>query len=356
MSPITYAQAGLNLDTYEKTLEGIAPLMRKTHDPLHVLDGFGGFASLFMLDYDRLLFSRKYKKPVIVTCTDGVGTKLKIAALMQKFDTVGIDLVAMSVNDCLCTGGEPLVFLDYLAMPKDDPDMTRELMKGMVEGCLQAECSLTGGETAILPDFYAPGDFDMAGFCMGVVERDRIVDGKAIQIGDAVIGLASTGVHSNGYSLVRKIVFDHAQLTVQSHVDALGMTVGDALLKPTQIYVKAMKSVLAHYPVKKKVVRGLAHITGGGLVDNVPRVLPPGRRVRIERKSFPVPAVFGWLQQLGQVPQPEMDRVFNGGIGFVIIAAPHYAESIRKQIAQHGIDSYVIGEVIAGEPGVDMVD
>ncbi|QVL33645.1 phosphoribosylformylglycinamidine cyclo-ligase [Telmatocola sphagniphila] len=351
----TYEKAGLNLDTYEKTLEGIAPLMRRTHDRLHVLDGFGGFASLFMLDYDRFLFSRKYRKPVIITCTDGVGSKLKIASLTKKYDTVGIDLVAMSVNDCLCTGGEPLVFLDYLAMPKDDPELTRQLMEGMVEGCLQAECSLTGGETAILPEFYQPEDFDMAGFCVGVVEKDSIIDGKAVQVGDTVIGLASTGIHSNGYSLVRKIVFEHAKLTVNDRIEELGKTVGEELLTPTRIYVKAVKSVIQHYPFKKKVVRGLAHITGGGLVDNVPRVLPPGRRVEIQRGSWPVPPVFHWLQKLGEIPQPEVDRVFNQGIGFVMIVAPHFANSIIHQLADKKVPSYIIGKVKAGDPGVDMV-
>src|SRR5580704_17702062 len=226
--PWTYKKAGLNLDTYEETIAGIGSLIRKTHDPMHVLPppfpprpggkGSTGFAGLFALDYDRWLFAKKYRKPVLVTCTDGVGSKLKVAALMRKFDTVGIDLVAMSVNDCLCTGGEPLVFLDYLAMHADDPALTKKIMTGMVEGCLQAECSLTGGETAILPDFYQPGDFDLAGFCVGVVERDRIIDGKGIQPGDAIIGISSSGIHSNGYSLVRKLVFEHAGLKISDHV------------------------------------------------------------------------------------------------------------------------------------------
>ena len=241
--PWTYKKAGLNLDAYEETIAGIGSLIRKTHDPMHVLPppfppraggkGSTGFASLFALDYDRWLFAKKYRKPVLVTATDGVGSKLKVATLMKKFDTVGIDLVAMSVNDCLCTGGEPLVFLDYLAMHADDPPLTLELVKGMVEGCRLAECSLTGGETAILPDFYQPGDYDMAGFCVGVVERDRIVSGKAIQVGDVVLGLASTGIHSNGYSLVRKVVFDHARLKIGGRVvRAVALGPGRAELQP----------------------------------------------------------------------------------------------------------------------------
>jgi phosphoribosylformylglycinamidine cyclo-ligase len=359
----TYAKAGLNLDTYGKTLEGIGPLIRQTHDPMHVLPppfpprpggkGNSGFASLFALDYDRWLFRRKYRDPVLVTCTDGVGSKLKIATLMGRFDTVGIDLVAMSVNDCLCTGGEPLIFLDYLAMHQDDTERTLELVKGMVAGCKEADCSLTGGETAILPDIYRAGDFDLAGFCVGVVERDRIITGADIQPGDAVLGLASTGLHSNGYSLVRKVVFEHAGLKVSDHVAELGKTVGEELLTPTRIYVRSVKDVLQHYPVKRRVVRGLAHITGGGLIDNVPRILPPSRRVVLRRGSWPVPPVFRWLQRLGNIPQEEMDRVFNQGIGFVMIAAPYYAQSIRERLNHNGVETHVIGEVREGEPGVE---
>jgi len=352
MTQVTYKDAGLDLDTYEQTLEGIRPLLERTHDKMRVLDGFGGFASLFDLDPNRWLFSKRYRHPILVTSTDGVGSKLKIASLMQKYDTVGIDLVAMSVNDCLCTGAEPLVFLDYLAMPKDDPALTVELVKGISEGCLQSRCSLTGGETAILPDFYQPGDFDMAGFCVGVVDKDRIIDGKHIQIGDAVIGLASSGVHSNGYSLVRKLVFEIAGLKVSDHVEALGKTVGEELLTPTRIYVESLMKVLQHYPIKKKVVRGLAHITGGGLVDNVPRILPKGRKVVIQRGKWPIPPVFGWMQKLGNIEQGEMDRVFNQGIGFVVIVAPYFADSVIKQFADAGVEAFAIGDVRDGDPSV----
>src|SRR6516165_5902929 len=299
--PLNYKSAGLDLDVYEQTLQGIAPLLRRTHTP-RVLDGFGGFASLFSLDYNTRLFARNYRHPVLVACTDGVGSKLKIATLAGKHDTVGIDLVAMSVNDCLCTGGEPLLFLDYIAMPKDDPALSRDLIKGISDGCLDADCSLVGGETAILPDFYRPGDYDMAGFCVGVVERDHIINGRAIQPGDVVLGLASTGLHSNGYSLIRKVVFEHAGHSVSDFIGELGKTVGEELLTPTRIYVRAVKQILQHYPVKKRVVRGLAHITGGGLVDNIPRILPPGRRVYLRRGSWPVPPVFPWLQRHGAIP------------------------------------------------------
>src|SRR5438094_2393895 len=326
---LTYKDAGLDLELYEQSLAGIAPFIKRTHTP-RVLDGFGGFASLFSLDYNMRLFARNYRHPVLVTCTDGVGSKLKIAAVMNKHDTVGIDLVAMSVNDALCTGGEPLLFLDYLAMPKDDPPLTREIIKGISDGCMEADCALVGGETAILPDFYQPGDYDLAGFCVGVVEREHIVTGKSIQPGDVVLGLASSGVHSNGYSLVRKVVFDHAKLKVTDFVPELGQTVGQELLEPTRIYVRAVKNILHHYPVKKRVVRGLANVTGEGLPGNLPRVLPPGRRVVLRRSAWPLTPVFTWLQRLGDIEQPEMDTVFNLGIGFVMIVGSYYAESTQR--------------------------
>jgi phosphoribosylformylglycinamidine cyclo-ligase len=355
MSKLTYRDAGLDLDLYERSLAGMVPFLKRTHTP-RVLDGFGGFASLFSLDYNSRLFAKNYRHPVLVACTDGVGSKLKVAAALQKHDSVGIDLVAMSVNDCLCTGGEPLLFLDYLAMPRDDPSLTRELIKGISDGCMEADCALVGGETAILPDFYQPGDYDMAGFCVGVVERAHIINGRSIRPGDLVLGLASTGLHSNGYSLVRKVVFDLAGLKVDRFVPELGRTVGEELLEPTRIYVRAVKRILEHYPVKKRVVRGLAHITGGGLVDNVPRILPPGTRVFIRRGSWPVLPVFTWLQRLGGIEQGEMDRVFNQGIGFVMIVGRFFAESIQRQLGEDRVPAYVIGEVREGEAGVEFME
>ena len=362
---LTYKDAGLDLEKYAEAMAGIQPLLTRTWDATRVIPppfpprkggkGSGGFASLFDLDPQAWLFSRKYKHPVLVTCTDGVGSKLKVAGLAKKFDTVGIDLVAMSVNDLICTGGDPLVFLDYLAMPKDDPALTVQLVKGISDGCKEAECSLVGGETAILPDFYAPGDYDMAGLCVGVVERDHIVSGKAIRPGDVVLGLASSGLHSNGYSLARKIVFDRAGLGATDFVPELGRTVGEELLEPTRIYVRPVKGILRHYPVKRRVVRGLAHVTGEGLGGNVPRVLPPGCRVHLRKGSWPVPPVFGWLQRLGGVSEAEMFRVFNMGIGFVMIVSRYYAESIQRQLAEDRVPAWVIGEVREGEVGVEFM-
>src|SRR5262245_47836862 len=346
---LTYRAAGLDLDVYEQSINAIAPLARRTHTP-RVLDGFGGFASLVSLDFNTKLFRRNYKHPVLVSSTDGVGTKLRVAIAMNRHDTVGIDLVAMSVNDCLCTGGEPLFFLDYIAMPKDDPELTRQLVKGISDGCLEADCSLVGGETAILPDFYAEGDFDMAGFCVGVVERDHIIDGRDVRVGDVVIGLASSGLHSNGYSLARKVAFDYeyAGLHGEDYVEELGATIGAAMLEPTRIYVRALRAVLRHYPVKR-VVRGLAHVTGEGLEGNVPRVLPAGRKVVIRKIDWPRPPIFGWLQKTGNIDEAEMFRVFNMGIGFVMLVSPYYADSIVRQLGEEGYPAFVIGEVTAGE-------
>jgi phosphoribosylformylglycinamidine cyclo-ligase len=349
---LTYQSAGVDIELYEQSLAGMIPFIKRTHTP-RVLDGFGGFAALFSLDYNSRLFAKNYRHPVLVACNDGVGTKLKIAGLMNKHDTVGIDLVAMSVNDCLCTGGEPLMFLDYLALPKDDPPLIKQLIKGISAGCIDAECALVGGETAILPDFYQPGDYDLAGFCVGVVEREHIIDGRAIQAGDVVLGLASTGLHSNGYSLARKIVFEHAELKATDHVPELGRTVGEELLEPTRIYVRAVKNILEHYPIKKRVVRGLAHITGEGLPGNVPRVLPPGKRVFLKRGSWPMPPVFPWLQKLGDIEQPEMDKVFNNGIGFVMIVSPFFADSIQRRLCDGGVPTFVIGEVRDGAADVE---
>ena len=350
-----YKKAGLDLAKYAQTIEGIQSHLARTLDLTRVIPppfpprkggkGTGGFASLFDLNPGG-----KYTHPVLVNCTDGVGSKLKIAALLKKYDTVGIDLVAMSVNDLICTGGEPLTFLDYIAMPSDDPPMTEQLVKGIADGCVLAGCSLVGGETAILPDFYQPGDFDMAGFCTGVVEKAKIIDGRAVEVGDAVVGLAASGIHSNGYSLVRKLVFEAGKLGIGDHVPELGRTVGEELLTPTRIYVKPVRRLLEHVPQ----IHALANITGGGLPDNVARILPPGKRVFLTAGSWPVPPVFGWMQRLGNVADAEMRRVFNMGVGFVVICPPHVADGVVRQLAGDGVAAWRIGEVRAGEPGVEM--
>ena len=341
MAKATYKDAGVDLEVYRQSMARLPRLLAKTFSP-RVIPLEGGFAGLFQLDFTNRLFARKYEDPVLVACSDGVGTKLKVAAAAGLHSTVGIDLVAMSVNDALCCGAEPLFFLDYVAMPKDDPALLEQIVAGVATGCIDADCALLGGETAILPDVYSPGDYDLAGFCVGVVSRKQVMDGSAIAPGDTVLGLASTGLHSNGFSLARKIVFDVAGLNVADRVEELGTTVGEALLVPTRIYVRPVRQVLAHYRVKY-VVHGIAHITGGGLCENLARIVPPGVRIVIDRGSWPVPPVFSWLQRLGEVEQAEMDQVFNMGIGLVLVIRPFFADSISHQLARFGIESWPIG-------------
>jgi phosphoribosylformylglycinamidine cyclo-ligase len=349
--PIDYKSAGVDLDTYEETMAQLPPLLKRTFTP-RVIEWKDGFAGLFRLDANIGLLSRTYRDPVLVASTDGVGTKLKLAFATGRHATVGIDLVAMSVNDCLCAGAEPLLFLDYVAMSRDDPALTRQVVQGVSDGCIEAECALLGGETAILPEFYQAGEYDLAGFCVGVVERKRILTGKDVRVGDKVIGLASSGLHSNGYSLARKITLEHAGLRPETFVEELGRTVADAFLEPTRIYVRAVKTVYRHYRVKR-IVHGIAHITGGGLIDNPPRILPEGCAIRLERGSWEVPRIFPWLQNLGAVPDGEMFRVFNMGIGLVLIVADYYADSIARSITEEvGIPSWIIGEVVEGDRNV----
>jgi len=350
MAKATYKSAGVDLDRYNEAMERLPRLLGRTHTP-RVIRLDQGFAGLFALDFASPLFARRYRDPVLVACTDGVGTKLKVASMMGVHHTVGIDLVAMSVNDALCCGAEPLFFLDYVALPKDDPPLLEQIVRGVTDGCMECDCALLGGETAILPDLYAPGDYDLAGFCVGVVERRDVIDGKAIVPGDTVLGLASSGLHSNGYSLARKVVFQIAGLKVGDYVDEIGSTVGEALLKPTRIYVRQVRRVLAHYTVKS-VVHGIAHITGGGLLENLERIVPDGRQVVLDRGAWPVPAVFTWIQRLGDIERNEMERVFNMGIGMVLVVSSFYAESIRNQLAQCGLESWPIGRVHEGPRGV----
>ena len=345
----TYKDSGVDLDLYRQSMARLPPLLHRTFTP-RVIPLDGGFAGLFQLDFANHLFARRYQDPVLVSCTDGVGTKLKVAQLAGRHDTVGIDLVAMSVNDALCCGAEPLFFLDYVAMSHDDPPLLEQIVQGISAGCLDADCALLGGETAIMPDLYARGDYDLAGFCVGVVERDRLIDGRGIAAGDIVIGVASSGLHSNGYSLVRKIAFEIAGLKIGDFVEELGATVGDVLLTSTRIYAKAVRRLMAHYTVKE-VVHGIAHITGGGLLENLARIIPGDRRAVIRRGSWPVPPVFAWLQRLGEVEQSEMDEVFNLGLGLVLVVSPYYADSIRAQLADCGLESWPIGRIIDGTQG-----
>lgn len=347
MTGFTYRDAGVDLDVNQQAMRQLPPLMRRTHTP-GVLDLPGGFAGLFRLFAD----GKRLEDPVLVSGTDGVGTKIKVAIRARRFDTIGIDLVAMCVNDCLCLGARPLFFLDYIAQPKDDPTLTADLVRGISDGCVEAETALVGGETAIMADLYSPGEFDLAGFAVGVVEREHLIDGSRITPGDRLIGIASSGLHSNGFSLVRKVVFEAAGLSVDDHVSETGRTVGETLLEPTRLYVRPVLDVLdAH----RDAVHGMAHITGGGLDENLVRLLADGHRLRIDRDSWTVPPVFDWLAGLGPVPNDEMFRVFNMGLGFVLIVAPESADAIRERLTAGGLDAWDVGEVTEGERGLDFV-
>ncbi len=350
MAKATYKDAGVDLDAYAQAMARLPRLISRTYTP-RVVRLEGGFAGLFELDFSSQLFARRYRKPVLVACADGVGTNLKVASMTGIHNTVGIDLVAMSVNDAICCGAEPLFFLDYVVMSQDDPPLLEQIVEGITTGCLESDCALLGGETAIHPGDYPPGEYDLAGFCVGVVQRKDVIDGRAIAADDLVIGLASTGLHSNGFSLARKVVFEIAGLSVDDPVEELGQTVGQALLEPTRLYARPVRSVLNHYRVKS-VVHGIAHVTGGGLSENLERILPEGIRIVLDRDSWPIPPVFPWLQRLGQIDSAEMYRVFNMGVGMVLVVSPYYAESIRHQLARSGVESWQIGRAEEGPRGV----
>jgi phosphoribosylformylglycinamidine cyclo-ligase len=346
MSPITYKDSGVDLELYEQAMQKLPRLMHRTFSP-RVLRNDGGFAGLFQLDFNCSLFSRNYKQPVLVSGTDGVGTKLRVAQMAGSHGTVGIDLVAMCVNDVLCCGAEPLFFLDYVAMSRDNPPMLEQIVSGISEGCVQADCSLLGGETAIMPDHYQGDDYDLAGFCVGVVEKGHLISGQQITEGDVIIGIGSSGFHSNGYSLIRKAVFGAGGLNVADHVDELGMTVGQALMTPTLIYSNLTRRILSHYKVKN-VVHGIAHITGGGLLENSQRILHSKVDFVFERGTWEVPKMFSWVQKLGQIDSDEMDNVFNMGLGLVLVVSPYYLNTIMEIAQSLNYRCSVVGTVAAG--------
>ena len=344
---ISYEQSGVSIDAGDEMVRQIQSAVAGTFGP-RVIESRNAFAGMFRLDYDERLFKRNYKNPVLVACTDGVGSKVQLAGKIKKFNTVGIDLVAMNVNDMLVQGAEPLFFLDYLAVHKLEPKMVAELVKGVAAGCREANCALIGGETAEMPDTYSTGDFDMAGFAVGVVERRKIITGETIIKGDVILGLASSGLHSNGYSLVRNICFKQTKLKMTDVLDELdGAVLGDVLLEPTRIYVRSIIKLLSQYKVKR-IVHGMAHITGGGLVGNIPRVLPKDCDAAIKKSSWPKHKIFTFLQNTGPVEEEEMFRVFNMGIGFVLIVAEDFANSIAKKLTKYGERVYKIGRITTG--------
>jgi phosphoribosylformylglycinamidine cyclo-ligase len=338
MKRLTYKKSGVDIQKASSFKSKIKPLVRKSFRK-EVLRDIGSFGSFFK-------FAKgKFKDPVLVSSSDGVGTKLEIAILVNKHDTVGIDVVAMNVNDILCTGAEPLFFLDYIASGKLQPDVLFKVVKGINNGCIQAGCSLIGGETAELPGMYQPGDYDIAGFCVGAVERKNIIDGSRIKIGDAVIGLASNGIHSNGYSLVRKVLSKNELRRMSKE-----------LLKPTRIYVKPILSLLRlAISDKRLAIKGIAHITGGAFYDKIRRILPENVNVRIDKSSWPVPKIFRLIQRKGNIVDQEMYHTFNMGVGMVLIVEPKAARNIISQLAKFKLKSWAIGEVVKGKKQVKIL-
>jgi phosphoribosylformylglycinamidine cyclo-ligase len=331
---LTYKGSGVNINEGNKLVDMIKPVVKSTFRP-EVLTNIGSFGALFSLN------TSNYKNPVLVSSADGVGTKLKIASMMDFHSTIGIDLVAMNVNDIIVQGAEPLFFLDYLATSKLKKETAFEVIKGIARGCKEAGCSLIGGETAEMPSFYKDEEYDLAGFAVGIVDNDKIIDGSSIKIGDKIIGLASSGLHSNGYSLARKVFFDILNKNVDDNIPELNKTVGELLIEPTLIYVKVLKNILRNFKIN-----GIAHITGGGFYDNIKRVLPKGCMAKLDFNSFEIPPIFKYIKGAGKVTSKEMLRTFNCGIGMVLIVKSSDAEEIKHRALGHGNGAFVMGEIV----------
>jgi phosphoribosylformylglycinamidine cyclo-ligase len=340
---LTYARAGVSIDAGDELVRRIGPIANATRIP-GVLAGVGGFSALFDLT------NRGYHQPVLVSSTDGVGTKLKIAFMTGIHDTVGIDLVAMGVNDILTQGAEPLFFLDYFVCGKLNVGVATSVVRGIAAGCRQAGCALIGGETAEHPGDFPKGEYDLAGFVVGVLEKKKIIDPAPIVPGDVLIGLPSSGLHSNGYSLARKVLLEVGRMKLNRHVPELGRTLGEELLKPTRIYAEIARALFGKHPIK-----GAAHITGGGIVGNLPRVLPNGRRAWIERGSWPVPPIFDVIQKVGHVAQAEMDRTFNSGLGMIFVVGKKTADGVLGSLKRMNEQGLVIGEIRRGTRGASFI-
>ncbi len=338
---IDYKSAGVDVEAGYEAVRLMRDDVKRTFRP-EVLTDIGGFGGLFALDKE------KYEDPVLVSGTDGVGTKLKIAFMMEKHDTVGIDAVAMCVNDIVCGGAEPLFFLDYIAVGKNRPEKIAQIVKGVADGCVMAGCALIGGETAEMPGFYSESEYDIAGFAVGIVDRKKIIDGKTIKAGDALIGLPSSGLHSNGFSLVRKLM-NLSEDKLTKHIEQLGSTLGEELIRPTKIYVKTILQLKDKFEIK-----GISHITGGGFVENIPRILPEGLRAKIDVGSWPVLPIFKLLQETGNITDESIYNTLNMGIGMVLAVDHSIAVEILKYLEATGEKAYIVGEVVEGETGVDL--
>jgi phosphoribosylformylglycinamidine cyclo-ligase len=337
----TYKDAGVDVNAGYQAVKLMGQHVKRTFRP-EVITDLGGFGGLFSLNKE------KYEEPVLVSGTDGVGTKLKVAFLTDKHDTVGIDCVAMCANDIVCSGAEPLFFLDYIALGKNRPEKVAEIVKGISEGCIMAGCSLIGGETAEMPGFYPEDEYDIAGFCVGIVDKTKIIDGKSIKEGDVLVGLASSGLHSNGYSLVRKL-FALKEENISEYISVFDSTLGEELLKPTKIYVKTVLDLISRFQIK-----GISHITGGGFIENIPRMMPVGLRAQIFRGAWPVLPVFNLLQDIGSIKENDMYNTFNMGIGMVFALDNDSAQEAVRHLNTEKDQAFIIGQVIKGEAGVSI--
>lgn len=344
MKKISYKDAGVDIDKGNAFVQAIKPMVESTFRP-EVLTKIGGFAGCVSLNLER------YKRPILVSSTDGVGTKLKIAFLMDRHDTVGIDLVAMCVNDLVVVGAKPLFLLDYLATSELDVERSKQVIGGIVKGCVEAECSLIGGETAEMPGFYKKGEYDLAGFAVGIVEDAQLIDGSKVSVGDQLIGLASNGLHSNGYSLVRKVLLDHHKMDLQKNVEEIGAVLGDELLRPTKIYVKVILNLMRDFNIG-----GIAHITGGGMIDNLPRIIPKGYKAVVHWGTWEIPPIFAFLKKMGNIPEEEMLRTFNNGIGMILIIRAKESEEILARLHSLGQKAFVIGEIEKAEREQETIE
>ena len=343
MKKTSYRDAGVDVDKGNEFVRAIKPLVESTFRP-EVFSKIGGFAGCVSLNVER------FKKPILVSSTDGVGTKLKIAFIMDRHDTVGIDLVAMCVNDVVVTGAKPLFLLDYLATSRLDPEKGKQIISGIVKGCLEADCSLVGGETAEMPGFYKEGEYDLAGFTVGIVEDAQLIDGSSVTVGDKVIGIASSGLHSNGYSLVRKVLLDQHKMDLTKRVDEIGGVLGEELLRPTRIYVKTVLNLVRDFKIG-----GIAHITGGGITDNLPRAIPKGCKAVVHQGSWEIPPIFPFLKEMGNIPDDEMLKTFNNGIGMMVIVRPKDLEEIMGRLHSLGEKAFVVGEVAKSERDQEVI-
>ncbi len=344
MKKFSYKDSGVDIEKGDSFVQAIKSMVEATFRP-EVMTKIGGFAGCVSLNLER------YKKPILVSSTDGVGTKLKIAFLMDRHDTVGIDLVAMCVNDIVVSGARPLFLLDYFATSRLDQEKAIKVVSGIAKGCVEAECSLIGGETAEMPGFYGEGEYDLAGFAVGIVEDAQLIDGSSVTVGDRLVGIASSGLHSNGYSLVRKVILEHHRMDLGKRVEEIGEVLGEELLRPTRIYVKTVLNLVRDFKIG-----GIAHITGGGITGNLPRVIPSGCKAIVHKGTWEVPPIFPFLKEKGNIPEDEMFKTFNNGIGMILIVKSREAEEILERLHSMGEKASLIGEIGKAEKGQDPIE